>query len=637
MWSTERRTAIFLTVTLWVIYLITYSGLLHSVDEQSLLAMGETLLTGEGWHVNQMAWEQAWSPPQSAPGVDGNLYVYKRGFLLALLALPLFALGKLSGALGAVQSAMLLGPLISALTGYFLYRALRRVDTPPQVAVIAVLAWGTTTLAFPYARMLFTEPMAALCMIIAFDALLAWRQARDDQRSGRFRLALAGGALGLLFVNKLANAVVIPVFGIYVLYHLLSDLGKGRSWGALIGDGLAFGLPVLAGLAPALGYNLASFGVLLPTPFSGDEGFTTPLWIGLSGLLFSPGKGLLWYSPTVWLLFPGLWIGLRRPDHRAERLLALGVFVILLGIYASWFDWAGGRSWGPRFLTPTLPLLVLLAAPALTWLIEGSRTRRLLVAAVLVLSVAAQLPGVLTNPSMEEARLLSSASTEADVLALARFAPALRLARHLGRTLGTADDTATLLATALGMADDSGDDDRVGRRLRWMAQRSTTAICARRGGVGRAGDGRHPAVGSQWRSTLAGNQQRSGRKHGAVVISTRSKRARRRGIARSHSLFRHHRAHVDLDEQRAHTARLHRSAAPAALTDADQAQLTRWLQPHAASGSRCKVRRPARPNLSPSTGWTAGPIAARNVGSATSAWCSTRCRRTAQRHGNLGQ
>ncbi len=409
VWSSQRKPALYLFLSLWVIYLLTYSGLLHSVDEQSLLAIGETVLSGRGWHVNQMTWEQSWSPPQSAVGTDGNLYVYKRGFLLALLALPLFALGKAGSALGAVQSALLLGPLISALTGYFLFRALRRLDIAPKTAVICVLAWGVATPAFAYARMLFTEPMAALCMTIAFDSIVAWRTQRSH--TGRWaygRLILAGAALGLLFVNKLANVVVIPVFGLYLLYWLAIELRHGRSWRPLVGSALSFGLPILAGLALMVGYNVASFGVLLATPFSGEEGFTTPLWIGLSGLLFSPGKGLIWYAPLVWLLIPGLWIGLRRSRHRAERLLALGVFLALLGIYAAWFDWAGGRSWGPRFLVPALPLLVLLIAPTLDWWNDPHRPRRVMVVALLAFSVAAQLPGVLTNPSVEEARLLGS-------------------------------------------------------------------------------------------------------------------------------------------------------------------------------------------------------------------------------------
>lgn len=390
-----------LALSLGIVYFLSYSGLFHSVDEQSLLAMAETALTGEGWHVNQMEWEQAWNPPQSAPGPDGNLYVYKRGFLLSILALPLFALGKGWSGAGAVGMALLLGPLITAATAYLLYRLLRRLDLPPGGAAIGVLAWGVGTLAFPYARMLFTEPMAAFSILLAFDALAAWRQ---ERRMGW--LPLAGIGLGLLFINKLANAVVIPLFGIYFLAVLWQDRRNPHRWPNLIGSGLAFAIPIVGGLLLLIAYNVTSFGVPLAAPFSEVEGFTTPLPLGLGGLLFSPGKGLLWYVPLAWLAIPGIIVGWRAQRHRAERLLALGIFLALLLLYSTWFDWAGGRSWGPRFLIPALPLLIVLIAPLLTW--DQPRSRRIGVSLLLSLSVLAQLPGVLTNVSIEEGRQLAA-------------------------------------------------------------------------------------------------------------------------------------------------------------------------------------------------------------------------------------
>ncbi|MBX2998723.1 MAG: phospholipid carrier-dependent glycosyltransferase [Caldilineaceae bacterium] len=390
-----------LALLLGIIYLLSYSGLFHSVDEQSLLAMTETALTGEGWHVNQMEWEQAWNPPQSAPGPDGNLYVYKRGFLLSILALPFFALGKGWPGAGAVGMALLIGPLISAATAYLLYRLLRRTDLSPRGAALGVLAWGLGTLALPYARMLFTEPMAAFSIVLALDALVAWRQER------RLRwLPLAGIGLGLLFINKLANVIVVPFFGFYFIAVLWQDRHSAHALRTFIHSGLAFALPIVGGFLLLIAYNIASFGVPLAAPFSGVEGFTTPILSGLNGLLFSPGKGLLWYVPLAWLVIPGFIVGWRTGIHRAERLLALGIFLALLLLYAAWFDWAGGRSWGPRFLVPALPLLIVLIAPLLAW--DQPRIARIGVAALLILSVLAQLPGVLTNVSVEEGRQLAA-------------------------------------------------------------------------------------------------------------------------------------------------------------------------------------------------------------------------------------
>jgi 4-amino-4-deoxy-L-arabinose transferase-like glycosyltransferase len=399
------HSGLYLALLLGIVYLLSYSGLFHSVDEQSLLAMAETALTGEGWHVNQMEWEQAWNPPQSAPGPDGNLYVYKRGFLLSILALPLFALGKGWPGAGAVGMALLLGPLITMATAYLLYRLLRRLDLSPGGAALGILAWGIGTLAFPYARMLFTEPMAAFSIVVAFDALVAWRQ----QRRIRW-LWLAGIGLGLLFINKLANVIVIPLFGIYFIVVLWHERRDAQTWPIFIRSGIALALPILGGLLLLIAYNLASFGVPLAAPFSGVEGFSTPLLVGLSGLLFSPGKGLLWYVPLVWLLIPGIIVGRREGSYRSERLLALGIFLALLLLYATWFDWAGGRSWGPRFLVPALPMLIVLISPMLAWLVQRDQPmrRKLGVALLLILSIVAQLPGVLTNVSVEEGRQLAA-------------------------------------------------------------------------------------------------------------------------------------------------------------------------------------------------------------------------------------
>jgi hypothetical protein len=425
--SEETWTGLYLVLTLLTIYLFTYSGLLHSVDEQSLLSMAQTALSGEGWHVNQMAWEQAWNPPQSALGVDGNLYVYKRGFVVSVLALPLFRLGTIRPDMGAVQAALLMGPLISAATAYPLYRILRRLNTPAGIAMLGVLVWGCGTLAFPYARMLFTEPMTAFAIAVAFDAVSAWRYRRQIGY-----LLLGGASLGLLFVIKLANVIVIPLFGLYVGYICLFANRGRRPWRSFLVSEMALAAPAAAGLLLLMVYNYHSFGVLLAAPFSDMEGFTTPIWLGLSGLVLSPGKGLLWYVPLTWLLIPALIIGLRSRNDQPERWLALGVLCTLLILYSAWFDWAGGRSWGPRFLVPAIPMLIVLLAPLLTWIRQPQRSlARWLVVAVFVLSLLAQLPAVFANVSVEEGAQLAAGVTSPQLTWDWRHSPLLATGQAL--------------------------------------------------------------------------------------------------------------------------------------------------------------------------------------------------------------
>jgi hypothetical protein len=94
---------------------------------------------------------------------------------------------------------------------------------------------------------------------------------------------------------------------------------------------------------------------------------TGRFWDGLAGVLVSPGRGLLVYTPLV--LF-ALCAGL--PQARAARrqnravFVACTVFTLLqIAIAAKWETWWGGYCWGPRLVTETLaPAMVLIALAA---------------------------------------------------------------------------------------------------------------------------------------------------------------------------------------------------------------------------------------------------------------------------------
>ncbi|WP_159104718.1 hypothetical protein [Plantactinospora sp. BB1] len=97
-------------------------------------------------------------------------------------------------------------------------------------------------------------------------------------------------------------------------------------------------------------------------PYSGEPGFSYPLLLGLAAILFSFGKGLLWFTP-------GLFLPVRRwLPERAGRDVA-GVWLLwlvfvagLVLVYASWWAWYGGLYWGPRFfLLAILPASLALA------------------------------------------------------------------------------------------------------------------------------------------------------------------------------------------------------------------------------------------------------------------------------------
>lgn len=162
-------------------------------------------------------------------------------------------------------------------------------------------------------------------------------------------------------------------------------LGVANTPGAMIGLGLValalclserkwryFLLPVMAGALILVeawicrgspfttGYeNNAGFKTFMP--YSGLPGFSYPLLFGLLAILFSFGKGILFFAPGMFLpprqeQSPG------KPEVRKIHLLCLLFVAGLVLLYAKWWSWYGGWFWGPRFfLFASIPASLALA------------------------------------------------------------------------------------------------------------------------------------------------------------------------------------------------------------------------------------------------------------------------------------
>jgi len=151
-----------------------------------------------------------------------------------------------------------------------------------------------------------------------------------------------------------------------------SDL---RSPSSVLRHFLALALPLALTAGFLLWYNTMRFGSPFNTGyhFESGEGFNGPILAGLYGLLLSPYRGIFYHQPITILALIGFIPFWRR--HRGLALLTAAVAVTLVLVFSKWWIWWGGFAWGPRFLVPLAPYLVLWTAPLLqrwwAWIVVG--------------------------------------------------------------------------------------------------------------------------------------------------------------------------------------------------------------------------------------------------------------------------
>lgn len=336
-----------------LIYLAFLPPAIHSIDGHSMLAVAESLVTRLDFSV----------PAElGRPGM-GNRYYSPWSPLLSVIVTPFVAAGlrlaplvNLPGHYVAAVFALMLQALLTGATAALIALLAVRLGSDKENACLAALGYAFGTMAMAYARTFYAEPLLALLTLASVYFVIG---------TTRTELVCCGTAAGLCVLAKAPGVIVGPVLALHVL---LKDRSFRRATAPLLGT--------TAGVFLYLVYNHLRFG----NPLSSGMPwlFKTSVFVeGFLGHLISPGQGLLFYCPPVVLAIVGMHRG-GTAKARESRLIA-AVFAAYLILYSFWHTWEGySWTWGPRYLLPSLPGLMVLAA------LSGARWRRGFVLLVLV-------------------------------------------------------------------------------------------------------------------------------------------------------------------------------------------------------------------------------------------------------------
>jgi len=270
------------------------------------------------------------------PGISATpVYAVADIFGIPFTPINVAFLGKLSASIYTALSAAILLIILLRLL-------------PSRQALLLALAYAFGTCAWTVSSQdLWQHGLSQFLLVSGLACLV---NVSDRPR----RVGLSGLFFSFAVITRGMNIPIAFLMFIYIVFRYPKKIAVFLLWCLpaaifyLSFNLYYLGSPFNSIVAYALGYfQLAG----IPGSFS--------------GLLFSPARGLLFFSPFFLLAGLGAVMGWRKttPGWLLYRFLAIaaGGYIIFL---SAWHMWWGGYCYGYRMLVDITPILVLLMVPA---------------------------------------------------------------------------------------------------------------------------------------------------------------------------------------------------------------------------------------------------------------------------------
>jgi len=247
-------------------------------------------------------------------------------------------------------------PFISAFTVLFVFAISGHLGFKPVTSLMLSLIYGLSTMAPVYTRTGFAEPTLVLFLLISVYWIIRYSKNLEERC-----LVYSALALAYCVLIKAIGFIFFPCLLVYIFWCIYA---KKQNLFDRLKPVAIFAIVFIFGNAIVLAYNyfvygsILSFGKANPIDISARAAQSTHFIKGAYYYLISPGKGVILFNLPIILSFIGL---VKVPkERRKEVVLLLLIFIVNLLFFVKCFSRGSLFSWGPRYLLPSIPFLVLL-------------------------------------------------------------------------------------------------------------------------------------------------------------------------------------------------------------------------------------------------------------------------------------
>ncbi|OGC47173.1 hypothetical protein A2886_00820 [candidate division WWE3 bacterium RIFCSPHIGHO2_01_FULL_42_13] len=285
----------------------------------------------------------------------GDHYVSAFPIITSLLALPFYFIPLKLGVPISLETVTYLGHFsaaaIMAFSGGFLYLLLRKhfsLDEKKAKLLTVVYLFATINFAL-ISQALWQHGTAELLFILAL-----WFMYEKKWFWMAFVLSLA-------VISRPTAALVFPFLSLIFIEKTWSNFRE-------------FIKPLsryVLGLVPPIlfftWYTNTYYLGIVNNGYSDQwfSGWQSKFPEGLLGLLLSPSKGILIYSPIIVFAIIGAYLALRNKQWKTNLNYVVLASVVLMHVLVMsiWKHWYGGWSFGYRMASDVIPFMILLMVP----------------------------------------------------------------------------------------------------------------------------------------------------------------------------------------------------------------------------------------------------------------------------------